>query len=429
MHGSTVKKVTKRFEVVHAQSDITLQRTTRVVEAPKSESIPLILEYVRGEELDLQKLLAPLDVLSPQSLWFHATAEHDGDASLGFTRSLRREYPFWAVNVTVFDRSWTLEEKTAAIYNLMAKPDCENELYVDAAGKVSAPRIVPSSAPVSRIAFKADSPWIKEGSQIVQTSEPTASSQHLTINVTGAVEPVSNIWAFIGRVKGSSRRVAGITNGPLSNVVVAHRGSIIDIPEGDNNQIPDILAHAIVGLALGGAITNPERLSETSIAIENFDSEVTSRISQICFRLGVQLTVIPCSPSVADLQTLSATSPNIVIAASRTAASSLILKDFTAPGGKVFFWQDAEVGIPRILSIDPWSVGDALRASVECASNSVAYKAPLELIGIEIPEEVESRLRLFSADKAYVLIGGIGSLGVEIAYWMYQVSTTARFLS
>lgn len=381
---------------------------------------PVVLEYVRGEEMELQKSIVPLDALTPHSVWFHATSGPNGDAAMGFTRSLAREFPAWTVRVVVFDASWTSQQRFCALHDLFTHPDLECELYIDAAGTVTAPRITESAPPVSRIPLNPELPWVKEVSRLVHVSEPEVPPQHFAVQVTGSSAPISNIWSYVGHVKGSSRRVVGITTGPLTNVVIAHKGSIMEVPDA-NAAVPDALAHIIVGLAVGHAVYNEERLTSMSIAMEDEDTALTAQVASLCSKLGVSATVVPREPSLSDLEKLSETQPSVIIAGSRSDGNSQ-LKDFVSPGGKVFYWSDAELGIPAIQKADPWMVGDALHVTAQRATVQGSYVAPLEIAGVDLTKDVEVRSQLFSSEKTYMLVGGIGSLGMEIAHWMYKVS-------
>ena len=92
---------------------------------------------------------------------------------------------------------------------------------------------------------------------------------------------------------------------------------------------------------------------------------------------------------------------------------------------KTFDWSDARHGLKALLAEDPWTVGDVLRLALsKFPEYSEVVHGPLELIDAPLPTEVPIATDLFNEKKSYLLIGGIGSLGLQIALWMYEVSST-----
>jgi acyl transferase domain-containing protein/aryl carrier-like protein len=417
LHGNFTKKITKRYEVQHKETEIVVSRAATTAKATKGPA-PLIFEYVRGEEMAWQKELAALDTLTHYSLWFHSASGKNGDASVGFARSLKDEFPSWTVGSVVFDPSWTAEERKSAVYQLLDHPDREREMYVDAAGKVSVTRIMEAEPPSSTVPFEASAPWVQERSKIVQVSEPDVPADHVLVKVSASTVPQADIWSFVGHVKGSSKRVIGVTTGALTNIVIAPKGSVVEIAE-DETNVPDALAHAIVGLAVGGFISNTERLQHTTVAVEEAGAELTSQITQLLTKLGVNVVTFTMPPSIVELQKLAMAKPGIVIATTQSKVDAHNVTDMIHTGSRIISWQD-DAGIARLLLRDPYAVGDAIRSAISKVPVAGSYKTPVEATGIEVPSQVESRAKLFSAEKAYVLVGGIGSLGVEIAHWMYK---------
>ena len=147
----------------------------------------------------------------------------------------------------------------------------------------------------------------------------------MLVNVTHTLPSSSDIWAFVGFVESTSEYVGGITVGPLSNVVVAHQGALIDIPS-DDNDMPGVLAHVIVGLALGNAETASQRIRGAPVAVEQSECTLTSQICDLLGKLGALITTIPQQPSVTDLQKLSDLRPKLVIASLQGEAQALPTK-------------------------------------------------------------------------------------------------------
>jgi hypothetical protein len=78
-------------------------------------------------------------------------------------------------------------------------------------------------------------------------------------------------------------------------------------------------------------------------------------------------------------------------------------------------------------------VGDALASFNHLniqppADFEVMCGSPEEHLARKCPSHVDIQIPLFHSEKSYLLIGGIGSLGLSIAWWMYQVSFLGHFV-
>ena len=248
LHGNNVPEVSKRFELQQIKMDL----PSDVDEIPPDyrEGTP-VFEYVRGDEMALQRKIASLDTLVDLSFWLHASAGESGDSALGFTRSLRREFPAWTIRLVIFEASWPLQAKLRYIYRLSQISGCELELCVKSSGAVTVSRIMESAPPDVHTSLDQDLPWIYEAERVVQTVDPVVRDDHLLVDISGVTSLRGQLWSFVGRIRGTSQRVVGVVAGPLSNVVSVHKDAVMDISDMDPTQVPHALVHAIVGLALG----------------------------------------------------------------------------------------------------------------------------------------------------------------------------------
>ncbi|OBZ73483.1 Nonribosomal peptide synthetase 14 [Grifola frondosa] len=385
-----------------------------------------LLHYHRGEEMQIQQLVKTLDPLSEICLWFVASAGLDGDASLGFTRSLRKEYRSWTIRVAVFDAIWTGKQMKRAVGDLVKKPGVEDELWIDSNGSVFVPRIVQTLPPRTHSPFQPDLPWKLEKSSLRQVTAPHVPDDHVLVHVVGAAHGSEQLWSYVGSLQGSSGLYAGVASGPLSNVVVAHRGSVVEIPMSTNtssvSEAPCILSSAIAILAVGlTSLSQPERLRQKRVVVTHSNTVLGSQIVRLYAKLNMDILSLPSQLKVADLRGLFTHRPNIIISGSQDAAEIQILKDIVARGGELLLWNQADQGVARLLNIDPWLVGDALRCAMNlCAGVTQPLYRPLQLANVTVPQEVPVTTDLFNPAKSYLLIGGIGSLGLQIALWMYQ---------
>lgn len=96
----------------------------------------------------------------------------------------------------------------------------------------------------------------------------------------------------------------------------------------------------------------------------------------------------------------------------------------------MFPWNHPNSGIAHILETNSCSVGDALRVALRYQPGaSSTLCPPLDLIASAIPDSVPLATTLYSPTKSYLLLGGICSLGLQLAHWMYANSTRELLLT
>ena len=388
----------------------------------------IVLDYVRGEEIKLQATLSTLDVSEPLSLLFIAQGALNSDAALGFTRALRREYPSWTLRVATFDPSWTPARVARASRELLAQVGKEVELKVGVDGSVSAPRVELAEPPASHVPLALDQPWTLENGEVVQVDLPRASEDHTVVHIGGVASNSAGIWQFVGKVDayGSSVPVVGITTKSISSHIEAHKGSIVELGFSSTSlAVPPLVPSTILALALSPpAFSQPERLKGTRILIHDPQGELGVQLRDISTSLGLKATLIG-SLEKANLAPSYLNKPHFILSGSREKKDITILRSLLAAGrGQILLWNDPEEGLAGITAKEPWVVGDALRASLKYhtsrATPSASFTRPSQLLPAETSRASLS-VSLFDAQKSYVLIGGIGSLGLYMAHWMYKV--------
>ena len=471
LHGHRVKALPSRFEVVYQPLGLTVGSTreesdlsealrldishhkrlssgsgtttpshsgtesvTGESTAPSSDDnvSALILDYVRGEEIKLQTTLATLDVSEPLSLFFVAQGEFDGNAATGFTRSLRREYPSWTIRVATFDSSWPTVRVAQAWRELLSFEGKEVELQVDAEGSVLVPRIELSEPPASHVPLSLDQPWTLENGEVVQVDIPRRSKGHVVVQVSGVTPNSAGIWQFVGKVDGSSVPVIGITAKPISSHVQAHKGSIVELRSGlASPAMPPLIASTILALALSPlAFAQPERIETAQVLIHDPQGELGQEIRDICTSLGLEAILIG-GLGRAELAPSYLKKPDFILSSSRERRDLTILRSLLAPDlGQMLPWNDPEEGVAGITTKQPWILGDALRASLEYhhthGTPHASLSRPLQFLPPDI-STASSSVNLFDSHKSYLLVGGIGSLGLYMALWMYKVLSFISF--
>ncbi|CCL98280.1 uncharacterized protein FIBRA_00274 [Fibroporia radiculosa] len=383
----------------------------------------ILFEYVRGKEMELQPLIMTLDPLDKLEVWFIASAGLDGDAGVGFTKSLRREYRSWVVRMAVFEGSWTVEERNEAIKYLSLRPECEVEIMIDSYGSVLAPRIVATTPPTSVSAFRLEYPWICDQSSVKQTVTPYIPEGFALVRVDCLARGPGQLWAFFGGTEHIPGMIAGITSGPISNFVLSHKESLVEYPHSaDFHSAPPLLALTIAALALGpSTFSKPARLCRETILVTDADTELGSQVASIYTQLGLSVLTLPADIRFSELLTLPKR-PRFIVSGSEDTGVIKMLRELTSGFGKVFLWNDNSAGIAGLVDTDPWLVADALRCGISGTTLiNESFCSPSEFLS-EVPTCISVPLThdVFNPEKAYLLVGGIGSLGLRVALWMYE---------
>lgn len=472
LHGFRIKALDKRFEVSYHHTDtaITLPpaETPRALgpvslrsaerEDPESRSVllfsqPLLLRprpgdrsvqapipatairYVRGEEIQIQETISQFDHSKPLALLFVAyDSDPDGDALLGFSRSLRKEYPLWIIRAATHSVPWTLTQVVHAADQLLRMVTDDLELHILADGSVHVPRITPAEAPSRHQPFSPALPWKLENGTLAQSFVPKAPDACNTVVRIATVSPACcDVWAFTGNAEGFSTAVASISCGAISSHTIAHRGTLVELGDlealgfGVHNKQhfgPLLLAPTIVVLAVGTqAFADPQRVRGLSILIVEEDVMLRSQIKAVCTRLGLNVTAL-ASLSEVEVQVASLyVKPAFIISGISDNGVVRFLRSILPPRGRLFLWNHPEEGIPSLATHDPWALGDALRQGIKAEADhgqKTRYVPPLETFG-DPPALVARPQGVFDPHRTYLLLGGIGSVGLHLALWMYQV--------
>ncbi|KAI0358347.1 ketoacyl-synt-domain-containing protein, partial [Trametes cingulata] len=451
LHGVREKHIERRFEAVYRRLDCPLvhrdcsaqaqasqaddNEVTQLscnggpLPAPTSTDAPTAVRYVRGEEMLLQRIVASFDPFKPLSLLIVADSS-SSDAMFGFTRSLRKEYPAWVIQAAAFGESWTALQIAAAVPHILRIATDEPELLVDDAGALHVLRIEAAAPPSRHLPFSVGLPWKYENGEVTQTFAPKApSSDHVVVEVESVSCVPGNMWFYTGTIQDPPSTVVGIAHGPVSTHVVSHRGALARRDE-DSFEVqvcgalqgPALLAPTIIALAVTPwKLADPQRLRGRTVLVAEEDRMLGRQICSTCADVGLEASLVSQSDDDGQLLSSHARRPTYIIARNRDRFSSLWSR-LDVPSGHLLVWDHPRKGIQFFASHDPWVLGDALRMAMRIASGqygTVSYLPPAQML-CPMPSKALRARELFDPHRPYLLVGGIGSLGLHIALWMYE---------
>ncbi|EPQ58589.1 ketoacyl-synt-domain-containing protein [Gloeophyllum trabeum ATCC 11539] len=395
---------------------------------------PVTLTVNFRQELLLQETIARLDPAETHSLWFIATQGMDAASALGLTRSLRGEFPLWDIHLVIMDERVECGDRQLWIDRLQIRAYVEPEVELLLDGSLYVPRIVPvEECPLEAPSKIKPSPW------------PWPQEQTITLDIVRYWNSEkTNIYTYLGRVISSPVRsyeaghyVIAVSCDPPVTPLKVHVGCAYGAELGSAIASADLLPHLICILAFGSsAIAQPGRLELLRrVLVKTDGTSVGAGIVECLQSLGIDVYVL-CredgrdslkhrfnldSDHVWDVLPVSTArqSPRFdcAILDSSDSYLSLRLSRFMSKGGKLYSWD----GLSQIIQDEPWVIGSALACLDQFIGIGLwpQLSTPAEQ-GPNLAELTLPSSSLFSGEKTYLLLGGIGGIGIHLAFWMSQ---------
>ncbi|KAJ7676078.1 hypothetical protein DFH06DRAFT_977335, partial [Mycena polygramma] len=342
--------------------------------------------YEFGKEIELQTWLRAHDREAPTTLYIAAMQGRDGDAAVGLCVILRKELLLWNIRLCIF-------EAGADIVPVLAKnkwvfESGEDTVFFDRDGS-HVPRLALGRSP------------------------PKSSPQSaLTVRVSQWAGMSSSFDGFVGHVESPSHPnfprdslVGGVAVKVAADEVTVSVDSVGLVLGPVQAPILD-LAKDILGSVVASFIAEDSARSKR-VLVALRDAELTCDVQKrVAAGMGRFKLVHADSSDVDSFQCV-----DILLCDSETYSKNPHLRRWIARDGKLIVWDSL---LKQSRQQDPSFVQ---RAIVELGYGQINL-VPM------LPSPPSNPLRCasppFRADGAYILLGGIGGLGVDLAVWMYQ---------
>ncbi|KAJ7779717.1 hypothetical protein B0H16DRAFT_1299877, partial [Mycena metata] len=360
-----------------------------------------VLRYSLGEEIQLRTRLNEMNPKDEITLYVVALKGRDGDSAMGLCATLRRELPFWEINLAIFEHADHLSQPIPFIAS-------HRDLYASGEHIVYFPD--EGSAHVSRIVLSPAPATIAHG--LIASDD----SEHLVVEVMSSHRTALALCAFVGRVVVSHRiapgdgdLVVGITDQLKGPTLVVNVGCIVSLgPESLCGQgpwfdPPELLHLALSALLLGSLPPRLDPQSPLQVVVAIIDKDMSRAMTQFLEAVGAAALLL-CDFTEVD----SHRRVDVVITESHTNSQHPHLRRWVPRAGRLILWdlvvRDAiRNGAPQIT--------DVLAAHLPGPA-----APPMD----SLPTILPARSLLFLASKGYILLGGVGGLGIDLAVWMYQ---------
>ncbi|KAJ7471158.1 polyketide synthase dehydratase-domain-containing protein [Mycena galericulata] len=327
-------------------------------------------------------------------IWLVASEGYDADGLQGFGRPLRREYPHFIVD------------------SLLPQTGMECEFFVDADLCIKVPRIVASPAPKNTVG------------SIARTHRISLHDKEVLTEVSLVSFSEAGVWVVLGTASAvGSAASTQLIGQPVSAIVATAPSKLVRVSQSVVAVIPQhlrsqALAHSIAPLVftilvLGDSILANPGDFEGRVVISHTDDGFGRRIIlALCKLLGLRHAALSSPYSPEDLSKLRLDADDVVLTASDSKDELL---GYYVQHAQVVSWTTSRT-IQSCLCRLPSRLVKAQEGLCDlqgfASLLSVRSKAPE--VSLAPPPQ------LFSADKSYILTGGVGSVGPYVALWMYQ---------
>ncbi|KAJ6464062.1 putative polyketide synthase [Mycena sanguinolenta] len=349
-----------------------------------------VFTYECGDELKLQRDFSGLNSSQELEIWIVALEGEDAAAGLCLTRALRREYLFWNIRFVSFPRTFSNDMRMDRLRMLPPWLKTEPDIIISPAGE---PLIIHTFPSTNFSAF---------GAVLVEVNPHIAEFPIGSFVVSLQQPPVS------------------VTPSPID------LGSTCVLPsEISLNKLVEYTPALVISVLAPGISTynRPYMLRALSVLITHCDTDIGSAVCEIYSGEDLKFARADRDVSMLDLTRIPRGTLDLIISGYVDNEHAQLLRTLLRPSsGKLFLWNHE---LPRIIQEDPCSVGDALRVAVSRSFPRIAgISGPVpsvELDALVCPLAPSGKPQaVFDAQKSYIILGGIGSLGAAVALFMVQ---------
>jgi SAM-dependent methyltransferase len=368
-----------------------------------------VLQYSFGHEMELQSHLSQMNPRNHIDLYVTALDGRDGDSAMGLCATLGREFPFWDVHLAIFQSIAHLSDPLPFISSRRSLyKNGERVIFFPCEGSPSVPRVTLSSAPTT-----------------VANIHPLVlhDSDHSIIEVVASESTLISLNGFVGRVLMSHRKtlspgdlVAGITTQSKAPILTVPGGCVVSLDRKSVHYVHLPAPEELVKLVAPRLILDclPKRLEPDryiQVLVATMDEHMSHSMTTY-FQAIDGVTLLQSDFRQQD----SSRRVDVLISDSLTSTRYPHIRYWVARSGRFLLWDNI------------------LRDNIRDGTRDIAYALKSGLLELPAPEVSCKRLPhsycvpdstsyspLFRHDKTYILLGGIGGLGVDLAVWMYQV--------
>ncbi|KAJ3878281.1 hypothetical protein F5051DRAFT_328254 [Lentinula edodes] len=388
-------------------------------QGPFSKENSFVLFYSYGQEDEIQWEFSGFNVSQKLDIWLIATDHSSGSALWGFARALRQEYLCWTIHAVMLPFVMPEETWTAWLHSIPACAAQELDIMFGQDGTATVPRLLPLLACRNNNESLLGTPKLHNSYDVGIEVLSYFTVGRVTGFIASVIEPNGHT-----QLKGS--HVAGIYLGPIKASIVVDVTSVTQLPA----AVFPIRATAIMGsvVAIAALGTNEFTIasnSRISVLVTHADAIIGQYICQLYAHFGISTVKMSTSARLLDLGANGYRRYDLVVSGYEDALHNTFLKSLLKPkSGRLFSWNGPSCSFVSTLLQTPHTISEAISVVISLSrlewmtAGSHLDESFTDYSPIMPPLITASPV--FDPQGVYILHGGIGSLGVHIALFMYK---------
>jgi hypothetical protein len=358
----------------------------------RTPSLPMVtFTYRKGEESSLKAFLSNKDVAQPLTVLLLSAPGPDANAAHGLVATLNHEYPVWRVRLVISTRKEQCFQDPSPF--ILALLENEHVVHVDADDSTQVLRL----APIPRAAADAG----------MQQFLP---DEHILIEMIQHV-PCLGFFSFSGRViKSRSRTIIpghyaiGITTSSCSSPhVIVPASWLLSHPDEETLSRCNPFVAVLVSLLKNRTLYRSTHASRSPLRVLPLLSD-----SALHQDLESFLRSSMRSFTFVDVKSASPGQVDVLLTDTQMIQQSLHMQRSLSRKGHTIVW-DAD--LHSMIHLERFDMAQAV---------SESYNIPRPIFPTISTQDFAPK-SLFRSDCTYLLAGGLSSLGVHLAIWLYEV--------
>ncbi|KAJ7436883.1 hypothetical protein B0H11DRAFT_2178713 [Mycena galericulata] len=379
-----------------------------IVSPLSSQSSIRTFAYRFGNEMALRTYLLTLDTELPETLYLLTMQGRDADSALGLCSAIAKELRPWEIRLAIFESASHFSDPIPLISQHIGLFESgDNTVSFSRDGLAHIPRVALASPPPS-----------------LGLADGVFHDPHyVEVEILHWFAMSASFGSFIGRIIGSRHLkfstgdiITGLTESAAADILRVAVGSVITL--GQDKATSDVAAESATVVLSRLLSSHIPRVGQVAVAI---DDRKVADIIEHCARGNSSIQLLhptfkdPHRPYRFDL----------LISDSQTLSQYPHLRRWVPRTGKILLWDSL---LHDVVNGDPDWIHDTLDAALPptlLAIPMVFTKSGVPN-GSPIQPPKPRASPPFRHDRTYILLGGIGGLGIDLAVWLYQHG--ARYL-
>ncbi|KAL0569047.1 Mycolipanoate synthase [Marasmius crinis-equi] len=401
--------------------------TLATFDGPSTNLNTPVITFELGQELDIRDQIHLYEA-SSIPIWVQASDDIHGGAARGFCHSLSRELSV-NIRLAVFQGERSVDGRLQFINALSSLPGLtdEVEILVDPTGILYVPRLVPT-APAAPFSQGGEPEyWVKgDNEEIIEQLPPSLGSEGLILLRVSTISThsVGGMVSIFGQVACSGATgepegmaVVTVCSSPTSNFALIHEGQICPRPgvdaDGINSLLP--LLVAVCGLGMKTFTNRNGRKPTIRISVIASRDSFALLLVSLLQSQGFSVSLLPPKEVLFEDIKLLESSHHIFCESIPTAWVQIV--EGLSTRASIYQWGK---DLSQSLMRDPGLIRETLPQILPLVTPFLPSLEPALHIQDVVAVSPSTRKFLLDPRKVYLLIGGIGSLGLHIALWMYE---------